>query len=63
MNGANCENDLVNVDELNGRSVEECLNLVNERAYARWQIRWNESVNGRVTNEFIKNVPFGERNA
>ena len=58
-----CENELVNVDELNGRSVEECVNLVNERAYVRWQTRCNESVNGRVTYEFIKNVRFGERNA
>ena len=58
-----CENEFVNVDELNGRSVEECVNLVNERTYTRWQTRWNESVKGRMTYEFMKNVRFGERNA
>ena len=26
-----CENELVNVDELNGRSVEKCVKLVKER--------------------------------
>ena len=58
-----CENELVNVDELTGRSMEERVKLVDERAYARWQTRWNESVNGRVTSEYIKNVRFVERNA
>ena len=55
-----CENELVNVDELNGRSVEERVKLVDERAYAR-QTRWNESVNGRVTCEYIKNISCVER--
>lgn len=34
-----CENELVTDEKLNGRSVEDCVNLVNKKAYARWQTR------------------------
>ena len=56
------DNNLVSAEELDGKSVEECVSLVNERAYDRWQTRWNECVNGRVTCEYIKDVRLAERN-
>lgn len=48
-----CGNELVTEEEVNRRSVEERVSLVNERVYDRWQTRSNECVNGRVTYEFI----------
>ena len=56
------DNNLVSVEDLNGKSVEECVSLLNERVYERWQARWDECVNGRVTYEYIKNVRYAERN-
>lgn len=53
-----CQNELVTEEELNARNKSG-----NKRAYTRWQTRWNESVNGRVTFEYINDVRFGERNA
>lgn len=32
-----CENEFVSEEELNARSVEEIVILMNERTYARWQ--------------------------
>ena len=59
------ENELVTGEDLIGRSLEEKVCLVNERAYARWQTRWDECVHGRVTyiKEYIKGVKFGENSA
>ena len=54
--------NLLSAEALDRKSVEECVSLVNERVYDRWQARRNESVNGRVTYEYIKNVRFVERN-
>lgn len=55
-----CEEELVTPDELKERCVEECVKLVNERTYGRWQNRWNECVNGSMTREYIKDVRFVE---
>ena len=57
------ENVLVSEGELEGSSVDESVNLVNERMYERWQARWDECVKGRVTYEYIKNVRLVERSA
>ena len=49
-------NNLVSVEDLDGKSVEECVSLLIETVYDRWQARWDECVNARVTYEYIKNV-------
>ena len=56
------DNNLVRVKDLDGKNVEECVSLLNERVHDRWQARWDECVNGRVTYEYIKNVRYAERN-
>ena len=33
------DNNLVSAEELDGKSVEECVSFVNERVYDRWQAR------------------------
>ena len=42
------DNNLVSVEDLDGKSVGDCVSLLNERVYYRWQARWDECVNGRV---------------
>jgi len=53
--------DVVNNCEIYGKSVSECMELVNERLYQQWQKRWDESMSGRVTYGFTKDVSFVER--
>lgn len=53
-------NEIVASNDLDGRAVDDCVMIVNERAYDCWQRRWDESENGRVTYEYIKNVRFAE---
>ena len=52
----------MSAEELDVNTVEECVSLQNERVYDRWQARWTECMNGRVTYEYIKNIRFAERN-
>lgn len=54
------ENDVISNEEVRGMDVEQCVELVSDRLYERWQRRWDESVNGRVAYGFIKNVRFAE---
>ncbi|CAK9796609.1 Retrovirus-related Pol polyprotein from type-1 retrotransposable element R1 (Fragment) [Anthophora quadrimaculata] len=56
------EKDVVSNEDVCGRTWNECKRLVSERLYDKWQNRWNSSVNGRVTYEYIRNVRFAERN-
>lgn len=52
--------DIVSQEEKNGMSVDECMDIVERRLYEKWQRRWDESVHGRVTYEFVKNVRTAE---
>ncbi|KAK2577563.1 hypothetical protein KPH14_012910, partial [Odynerus spinipes] len=52
--------DIVCQEEVNGKRLNECMELVNGRLYEEWQRRWDESVCGRVTHEFVKNVRMAE---
>lgn len=54
------EGDIVNDDEVCGKSISECRELVSDRLYDVWQKRWDECEDGRVTYGFIKNVRFAE---
>ncbi|CAK9801625.1 Retrovirus-related Pol polyprotein from type-1 retrotransposable element R1 (Fragment) [Anthophora quadrimaculata] len=56
------EKDVVSNEDVCGRTWNECKRLVSERLYDKWQNRWDSSVNGRVTYEYIRNVRFAERN-
>lgn len=38
--------------------LSECKTLLYERVLSDWQVRWDTSVNGRVTYEFIPKVSF-----
>lgn len=49
-----CDND---VQE---KSLNECMELVNNRLYEVWQKKWDECMIGRVTYEFIREVRFAE---
>jgi len=53
--------DVVSEQEIYGKSVCECMKLVNERLYQLWQKRWDECANGRVTYGFNKKVNYVER--
>ena len=50
--------DVVTDDEVNELGVDQVCKLVDERLHEAWQRRWDESVDGRVTYGFIKNVRF-----
>lgn len=54
------EGDIVNDDEVCGKSISECRELVSDRLYDVWQKRWDQCEDGRVTYGFIKNVRFAE---
>ena len=56
------ENDLVSDRDIDERSVNEIKSLLNERVNEIWQTRWDTSLKGRVTYEFVKDVRFAGRN-
>jgi len=52
--------DVVNNCEIYGKSVSECMELVNERLYQQWQKRWDESMSERhpgILCSTCRNVP------
>lgn len=52
------EGDPVTAEELHGLSEPECMDVVNARMFEIWQRRWDDSINGRITHEFIPDVTF-----
>lgn len=50
--------DLLPDDEVRMLSEDECKRLINDRIYAKWQSRWDDSENGRVTYGFIRDMRF-----
>ncbi|KAK9701483.1 Reverse transcriptase (RNA-dependent DNA polymerase) [Popillia japonica] len=56
------ENDWMTTDEVEGRTLKECLEYVREQIVRKWQERWDSSENGRVTYGYIKNVKFVSEN-
>lgn len=59
--GLRLRSDIVSDQDVYGLDANKIKSLVNDRLYAVWQERWNESERGRVTYEFIKNVRFAEK--
>lgn len=53
--------DLVTNEEVDGLEVNAAKEFVDVRAREVWQVRWDNSANGRVTYEWIKDVRFSER--
>ncbi|KAK9696752.1 hypothetical protein QE152_g31365 [Popillia japonica] len=56
------ENDWMITDDVEGRTLKECLEYVREQMVRKWQERWDSSEKGRVTYGYIKNVKFVSEN-
>lgn len=54
--------DVITNETVSGKSTNECIKMLDECLYERWQRNWDECVNGRVTYEYIKDVRFADRN-
>lgn len=53
------ELDLLNDEDVATiNSANECKELLHRKVIAKWQDRWTNSNNGRVTYGFIKDVDF-----
>lgn len=52
------QNDWLADRDVESLGLSECKRLVKECVLSDWQVRWDTSVNGRVTHRFIREVTF-----